>query len=53
MLINEAIDDLPYSMYGADARLARTADRLFLSYCKEASAQVMIFVMSVILEEIS
>lgn len=36
LLVAQAIDDLPHSFYNADARLAKSVDKLFYSYCIEA-----------------
>jgi len=36
LLTNQAIDDLPHSIIGADARLAKLVDRLFYNYCIDA-----------------
>jgi predicted ABC-type ATPase len=36
LLVSQAIDDLPHSYYGADSRLDKSVDKLFLNYCIEA-----------------
>jgi len=36
LLTNQAIDDLPHSFIGTDARLAKLVDRLFYNYCIDA-----------------
>lgn len=36
LLVNQAIDDLPHSFYGAETRLLKGVDNLFKKYCEEA-----------------
>jgi predicted ABC-type ATPase len=36
LLVAQALNDLPYSFYGADIRLAKSVDKLFYSYCMKA-----------------
>lgn len=36
LLVVQAHDDLSHSFYGADERLLKSVDRLFLNYCREA-----------------